>query len=281
MTFHALQPEHIPATKEPTSAFQHTLLELATDVGTIVQQIQSGVSGGALEPHIARIFGRLIRAADDSGVTLEAAAIKNLHKIFSRWPRERVYPALPDEGRDHEEQLPRQMTIDVYERTVRGQVYVYQRSNGVYVGDRLTDNAASPDDYRFHDVFHYGYVAVLGWSPVIRGLLRLKRKSDPKLDEVEDGARANLLEEGLTSWIFSQAQHLDYFREVQVGGMPLDMLKQIRGFVAGYEADHFPLWLGEEAIRQGYAVFRYLREHRRGRVTIDMANRTLRVSTIP
>ena len=130
-------------------------------------------------------------------------------------------------------------------------------------------------------MFHYGYVAVLGWSPVIRGLLRLKRKSDPKLDEVEDGARANLLEEGLTSWIFSQAQHLDYFREVQVGGMPLDMLKQIRGFVAGYEADHFPLWLWEEAILQGYAVFRYLREHRRGRVTIDMANRTLRVSTIP
>ena len=66
-----------------------------------------------------------------------------------------------------------------------------------------------------------------------------------------------------------------------VGGMPLDMLKQIRGFVAGYEADHFPLWLWEEAILQGYAVFRYLREHRRGRVTIDMANRTLRVSTIP
>ncbi|MFX5743284.1 pyrophosphatase, partial [Acinetobacter baumannii] len=81
-------------------------------------------------------------------------------------------------------------TIDVYERTVRGQVFVYQRSGGVFVGDRLTDNAAEPDDYRFHDVFHYAYIAVLGWSPVIRSLLRLKRKSVPKIDEVDDGARA-------------------------------------------------------------------------------------------
>ncbi len=71
-----------------------------------------------------------------------------------------------------------------------------QRSRGVYVGDRLTDNAIEPDDYRFHDVFHYAYVAVLGWSPVIRALLRRKRKSDPKLDDAEDGARAILIEEG-------------------------------------------------------------------------------------
>ena len=67
---------------------------------------------------------------------------------------------------------------------------MFQQCNGVNTGDRLTDNALEPDDYRFHDVFHYAYAAVLTWSPVTRSLLRLKRKSKPKLDEVEDGALA-------------------------------------------------------------------------------------------
>ena len=53
---------------------------------------------------------------------------------------------------------------------------IFQRCNGINIGDRLTDNAMNPDDYRFHDVFHYAYVAVLGWSPVICSLFRLKRR---------------------------------------------------------------------------------------------------------
>lgn len=214
-------------------------------------------------------------------MTLEGAALKNLQKIFDRWPRERIYPPPSDEGMDAEEQLPRKMQIDVYERTVRGQVYVFQRSRGVYVGDRLTDNANEPDDYRFHDVFHYAYVAVLGWSPVIRALLRLKRKSDPKLDDAEDGARAILIEEGVTSWLFGQAQQLNFFDGVKRGGLPLDMLKHVRQFVSGYEADRCPLWLWEEAILQGYEAFRFLQKNRRARIGIDFAQRRLRIKELP
>jgi NTP pyrophosphatase (non-canonical NTP hydrolase) len=281
LTFHDLQPAHIPLKKEPTPEFQRTLLKLDTEVGNLVQQVQLGVKGAKLKPNLVSVMRCLIQAAKESGVTLEAAAVKNLHKIFDRWPRDRVFPTLFDEGRDEEEQLPRRMTIDIFERKVRAQIFVYQRSGGVYVGDRLTDNAAEPDDYRFHDVFHYAYAAVLGWSPVIRALLRLKRKSDAKLDEVEDGARANLIEEGVTTWIFGQAQQLDYFDGVKRGGLPLDMLKHIRGFVAGYEVENCPLWLWEEAILEGYRAFRFLRKHRQGRVTIDMKKRRLLVRAIP
>ena len=230
---------------------------------------------------LVAVMRLLVRAADESGVTIEAAAVKNLHKIFDRWPRERVYPAPFDATMDPEEQLPRKMTIDVYERTVRGQVFVYQRSGGAFVGDRLTDNAAERDDYRFHDVFHYAYIAVLGWSPVIRSLLRLKRKSVPKIDEVDDGARAVLTEEGVTTWIFGQAQQLAFFEKVKRGGLPLDMLKQVRQMVAGYESERCPLWLWEDAILQGYAAFRFLQHHRRGRVQIDFVNRRLRIKELP
>ena len=283
LTFHSLQPIHMPLVKAPTVAFEDTLLALAGEVGKLVHDFRPGADGSPanLRRRLVVVMRRLVQATNEAGVTVEAAAVKNLHKIFDRWPRDRIYPQPFDGAMDPEEQLPRRMMIDVYERTVRGQTYVYQRSGGAFVGDRLTDNAAEPDDYRFHDVFHYAYVAVLGWSPVIRSLLRLKRKSVPRLDEVEDGARAILIEEGVTTWLFGQAQQLNLFADVKPGGLPLDMLKHVRQFVAGYESADCPLWLWEDAILQGYAAFRFLRQHRRGRVIIDNPSRRLRIKELP
>lgn len=283
LTFHSLQPAHMPLAKAPTPQFEQTLLALAGDIGTLVNDYQLGLLKGhkaVVRDRLTAVMQRLTQAANESGVTLEGAAIKNLHKIFDRWPQDRTYPAPFDAEMDAEERLPRRMTIDVFERKVRGQKYVFQRSRGVYVGDRLTDNARTPDDFRFHDVFHYAYVAVLGWSPVIRALLRLKRKSDPKLDEAQDGARAILIEEGVTTWIFGQAQQLKLFEGVKRGGLPLDMLKHVRQFVAGYESEDLPLWLWEDAILQGYAAFRFLKANRRGRVLIDFEKRQLRVKEL-
>ncbi|WP_374140306.1 nucleoside triphosphate pyrophosphohydrolase family protein [Sphingomonas sp.] len=283
LTFHALQPAHIPITTEPTTKFEHRLLALAGQIGLFVNDYQSGAlkKREQMMVSLTQVMRQLIAAANDSGVTLEAAAVKNQHKIFDRWPRDRTFPPPFDLSMDPEEQLPRRMTIEVFERTVRKQDYVFQKSNGVFVGDRLTDNAIEPDDYRFHDVFHYAHVAVLGWSPVVRALLRLKRKSDPKLDDSQDGARAILIEEGVTSWIFGQAQQLNFFEGVKRGGLPLDMLKHIRQFVTGYESERCPLWLWEDAILQGYAAFRFLQKHRRGRVLIDFPNRRLRIKELP
>jgi NTP pyrophosphatase (non-canonical NTP hydrolase) len=283
LTFHALQPALMPLAREPTASFERTLLRLATRVGELVQQYETAAARAraARLQSLTEVMRCLIHAATEAGVTLEAAAVKNLHKIFDRWPSERIYPAPFDEGLAPEETLPRTMTIDVFERVVDGQAFVFQRSKGVNVGDRLTDNAAVPDDYRFHDVFHYAYTAVLGWSPVVRSLLRLKRKSLPAIDEAEDGARAMLIEEGVTTWLFGQAQQLRYFEGMRRGELPLDMLKEVREFVAGYEVERCPLWLWEEAILQGYAAFQFLCEKRQGRVTIDFKHRRLRVKEMP
>ena len=276
LTLAGLQPEIMPRGGEPTSAFERTLLKLASQVGFLVGNDQD-VSTARL----TAIAGTLIQAANEAGVTLEAAAVKNLAKIADRWPRARRYPEPLDALAEPAERLPRQLAIEVFERQVRGRTYVFQRCNGINIGDRLTDNAMTADDYRFHDVFHYAYVAVLSWSPVIRALFRLKRKSDPTIDDAQDGARATLIEEGITTWIFGQAVNLDLFAGLGHGDLPFDLLKHVRQFVAGYEAEQCPLWLWEEAILQGYAAFRFLREHRRGRVLIDMDARQLRIETLP
>ncbi len=284
LSFATLQPAIMTRRSEPTPAFEKTMLQLAGEVGLLMTDHEAGRltnNQAALAGRLVAIMRTLIQAANEAGVTLEAAAVKNLNKIFDRWPRDRAYPVPLDESAEAEERLPRDLYVDVFERKVRGQTYVFQRCNGLNIGDRLTDNAMTADDYRFHDVFHYAYVAVLTWSPVVRSLFRLKRKSDPKIDEAQDGARATLIEEGVATWIFGQAVALKFFSDVKVGELPFDMLKHVRQFVAGYEAEQIPLWLWEEAILQGYAAFRFLREQRRGRLHIDMINRRLTIETLP
>ncbi|HXZ02054.1 MAG TPA: nucleoside triphosphate pyrophosphohydrolase family protein [Stellaceae bacterium] len=284
LTFASLQPEIMPQLVEPSAALEKTLLQLASEVGLLVTDYQAGRltdNQSALAGRLIAITRTLVQAANEAGVTLEAAAVKNLAKIFDRWPEERIYPEPLDAYAEPEERLPRDLHIDIFERKVSGQTYVFQRCNGINIGDRLTDNAMTPDDYRFHDVFHFAYVAVLSWSPVVRSLLRLKRKSNPQIDEAQDGARAILIEEGVTTWIFNQAIKLGFFATMNRGDLPFDLLKHVRQFVTGYEAEQCPLWLWEEAILEGHAAFRFLRQHRRGRIHIDMTNRRLAIETLP
>lgn len=282
LDFQALQPAVLGTFKAPSSALETTLIELAAKVGVLMDdQLNSRLEDAQhLGSRLANMLSILIRAANEAGVTLEAAAVKNRMKTADRWPTTREYPTHFDADFPIEEQLPRTLQVEIFERDVGGKRYVFQTCNGLNIGDRLTDNAMRPDDYRFHDVFHYAYVAILGWSPVTRALFRLKRKSMPLFDEAQDGARAALIEEGVATWIFGQALEMDFFRDLKSGDLPFDILKQIKQFVAGYEAEHCPAWLWEEAILQGYAAFRYLREHRRGRLVLDAGLRQLKIEPL-
>ena len=122
-------------------------------------------------------------------------------------------------------------------------------------------------------MFHLAYAAILGWSPVTRALFKVKRKSKPKVDETEDGARAALVEEGISNWIFSHACQLNYFESITTLDYPL--LKAIQAQVKGYEVESCPLWLWEKAILEGYAMFRYLRAQRKGTVIADLNERSI------
>lgn len=283
LTFEALQPSVLTAGQSPSPAFEATLIELAAATGLLMADQSNNElqrDRRRLGPRLVAILEILIRAANEAGVTLEAAAIKNRAKTTDRWPIQKAYPPFFDADLPPEEQLPRNLKINIFEREVGGKRYVFQTCNGLNIGDRLTDNAMTPDDYRFHDVFHYAYVAILGWSPVTRSLFRLKRKSRPKIDEAQDGARAALIEEGIATWIFGQAMEMDFFQDLKAGELPFDLLKQVRQFVRGYEAENCPTWLWEEAILQGYAAFRYLREHRRGTVILDAVERRLNIEPL-
>ena len=175
-----------------------------------------------------------------------------------------------DSAFPEEERLPEHFEIKITQRK-SGQSYL--QLNGVFIGYPLTDNILDPDGYRFHDVFHFAHAAILHWSPTFRALIKQKRKSDPKYDEVQDGGRAIVVEEGLTAWIFSCAKDLNFFEGQQ--SLSLDLLKTVHRFVRGYEVEACPLKLWEHAILEGYKVFRHVRQNHGGIIVGDRTARTV------
>jgi NTP pyrophosphatase (non-canonical NTP hydrolase) len=256
--------------------FENAVIVLAGKVGLLLNDFSLGrvaKNRDVLSAQLVEIFRALIRAANLADVDLQTAAARNIDKINSRWPKARIYAPLFDQDFPPSEQLPRKIAIHINEEQVRGKLQVVQRWRGVKLGSSLTDNKKSPDDYRFHDVFHLAYAAILGWSPVIRALLKAKRKSQPEIDETQDGARAILIEEGVSTFIFHHALRLNCFTSIRSLDYPL--LKTVQDFVRGFEVDQRPLWQWEKAILDGFGVFRQLRAERRGTVVADLVKHSI------
>lgn len=234
---------------------------------------------------LGRLLSCLVTTAGLFHQKIASIAESNIRKIESRWPRGKAeHIPLFDANRTELEQFPRQFSMHFIERRPQagGNPYVIQRLNGVNIGDRLTDNRSTPDGYRFHDVFHLAYLTHLGWSPVIRALLKLKRKSDPNIDENEDGARAIIIEEGIATWIFNHAQSREYFKGVEIGRLDYGLLKQVVAMVNGYEVASCPLWQWELAILDGFKIFRALKDSESGCgiVHVNLRERTLKIEPI-
>lgn len=167
-----------------------------------------------------------------------------------------------------DERLPRKFVVNFYQKPLERGVYVKVSVNKIVIGDALTDNAHEDDGYRYHDAFHLAYAAVLGWSPVIRALLKCKRKSNAKIDEVEDGARAAIIEEAVSILIFNQAEQRGWYAEPS--SIDISLLKTILRMVGGLEVKSCTAKQWRSAIHQGYAAFTELKRNGGGEVIVDL-----------
>lgn len=216
-----------------------------------------------------------LKSLQAARMTFGKVAEYNIAKTRGRFlePDPSTLPTF-DERFEEEERIPAHFEMTI---TQRKSGKTYMQWNGVFIGDPLTDNIRDEDGYRFHDVFHFAHASVLHWSPTFRGLIKHKRKSDPEVDEAQDSGRAIVVEEGLTAWIFARAKQLRFFDGQK--SISFDVLKTIQQFVSGYEVQECPLKLWEDAILQGYEVFRKVRENEGGTVIGDRKSR--RVSYQP
>ena len=211
------QPETGSFEADPRSILV-PLLGLAGEVGELLGEhkkwIRDGDSYKLFPDRVREELGDLLwylsNVADKHGLTLEDVATHNLDKTQRRWHPSTcnpVRPSLFDEGFPSKERFPRQMDVSI---DSEGPGRIVTLINGRKFGDPLRDNRYEDDGYRFHDIFHLSYASVLGWSPTLRALLRCKRKSDPKIDEVEDGGRAIVIEEGIAAMVFSYAERRNF-----------------------------------------------------------------------
>jgi NTP pyrophosphatase (non-canonical NTP hydrolase) len=260
------------------------LLGMVGEAGAVAtaykKQLRDGPSDPGFKARMREELGDVLwyvaALATHLDLQLDDIATANLAKIADRWR-----PTPPDEipfddGFPENEMLPRQadftFTLTQGPDGRETSVMTYQ---GSQIGDPITNASHIADGYCFHDVFHLAHAAVLGWSPVMRSLMRRKRKSDPQLDEAEDGGRAIAIEEGIAALVFSYASEHQYLE----GKTHVDneVLNTIAGMVAHLEVSAHRAADWEKAILTGYAAWRELRQRAGGTVRLDLIAQTLQV----
>jgi NTP pyrophosphatase (non-canonical NTP hydrolase) len=258
------------------------LLGLAGEAGELLSEykkhLRDGDSHQLFRSRIAEELGDLLwyiaNVATKFGLTLEDIASINLRKTQDRWGDLDSSPESFDAGYDELERFPRRFEVELSEVLVKGKKKIRARMNGEKIGDDLTDNADDPDGYRFHDVFHLAYVAVLGWSPVIRKLLKRKRRSRPDIDEVQDGGRAQVIDESVAALVFEYAKSHKWLEGVSE--LDYHLLRTIKGITSLLEVRKRPMAEWQKAIFLGFEVWRKVLANEGGRILVDMDSKDLK-----
>lgn len=276
----ALKTDQVPVSDGVDSDISRLvpLLGLAGEAGELLteykKRLRDGESYRLFKERVGEELGDLLwyiaNVASKFDLDLGTVAETNLQKVRDRWGEGRTARALGFDARYPDgEKLPRHLEVGFYEVPVGDRLKVRMLVDGQPLGDDLTDNAHDEDGYRFHDVVHLAFAAVLGWSPVVRKLLSRKRKSNAIVDEVEDGARAVAIEEGLCAVAFEYARHHNFLAGISV--LDYSLLRTIKSVTAHLEVSECGVGNWEQAILQAYDAWRELKRNRGGRVLVDLA----------
>lgn len=259
-------------------------LGIIGEIGSIVTQLKKKLRDGdsyvayksKLSEELGDALWYISAISTQNELDLDKIANDNLDKIHDRFlagdPSEFIdfdvnYP-------EHE-RFPDEFEIEFvsYEEGGKKKMKIVDKRDNLLIGDPLTDNTYEDDGYRFHDIFHYGYLAILGWSPVLRKLLSKKRKSEPEVDENEDGARSQITEELVALFIYHHA--LDHDLLKYSSSVDSEIIKKVQSLVMKTEVKGCSGKQWEKAILDSYVVFNKLRANNGGRVMVSKKNRSL------
>jgi NTP pyrophosphatase (non-canonical NTP hydrolase) len=282
----ASKTDQVPGSSEKSIVVP--LLGLAGEAGSLLTEYKKHLRDGEayriFKERIADELGDILwyvaNIATKAQLNLEEVAQGNLRKVHERWRTsedaevfQRRGEGLFDEEFPLHEQLPRYFEVNLQPINDGESVKVLLTINGEKLGDHLTDNSYNDDGYRFHDVFHLAYAAILGWSPVMRGLMKRKRKSNPRVDEVEDGGRAIVIEEAISAIVFDYAKGCSFFDGVNT--MDYSLLSKIKSLTSHLEVKRRSTAEWERAILAGYDVWRQVQQKGKGTIMGDLCLQSL------
>lgn len=279
----ALRTDRVPARggADDAASLIVPMLGLAGETGQLLSEykkhLRDGEAHRLFKERVSEELGDLLwyvaNVASKFDLSLSDIAATNLAKVKQRWATERDGPLSFDAELPEGERLPRRFEVELVDIEGEDRQRVRVIIDGKPFGAELTDNAYDPDGYRFHDVFHFAYAAVLGWSPITRALLRRKRKSRPLLDEVEDGGRAAVIEEGVAALAFEYARRHRFLDGV--AALDFQLLRTIKDMTSHLEVRQCTTGEWEQAILQGFQVWRAVLAARGGQILVDLDARRI------
>ena len=259
-----------------------SLLGLAGEAGQLLSEYKKYLRDGdayelfpkRVSEELGDLLWYIASVADEFGVTLEDVASGNLGKCAERFGHATEGPAQLDLQFPESEQFPRQLQVVLLSIQVDGKSKLRMLlDDGRPLGDDLTDNAYEEDGYRFHDIFHLACMATLGWSPVLRKLLNCKRRSVPQVNEVEDGGRATVIEEGISALVFNYASERSHL--LGIANIDYDLLRTIKGMTRHLEVSACSARDWERTIFATYTVWREVLRRRAGIIQLDLDTRSI------
>ncbi len=281
----ALLTDQVPGGSEDefATAVIVPMLGLAGETGQLLSEYKKHLRDGdahrLFKDRVGEELGDLLwyvsNVASKFGLDLEEVAERNLTKVRARWSSPSATAPDLDSELPEGERLPRQMTVRLAEEPgSEARPKVRMTINGEGIGSLLGDNAYDPDGYRFHDVFHLAYAAILGWSPNLRAFLKRKRKSLPLLDEVEDGGRARIIEEGVSALAFDYARVHSFL--AGISEIDYRLLRTIQSMTSHLEVGQATAADWERAILEGFTVWRAVLANGGGEILVDLDARQIR-----
>jgi NTP pyrophosphatase (non-canonical NTP hydrolase) len=278
-------------TIEPTRHEVIPLLGLVGEVGGLLSEYKKRLRDGEIHHNfrdqVAEELGDslwyLANVASKFGLSLSQIATQNLQKTEDRWGHKQRPRTLYDAALPESQRLPREFEYRFEHRDVGGRrrlVLTDVLRGGVQIGDALTDNAYDEDGYRFHDVFHLTFGAMLGWSPVWRKLLRkaevVTNREPPEVADAEDGGRGQVIDEAIVAAVYVYgSNHKDL-----VGATAVDwqLLRHIQQLTEGVEVSSRTTREWNDAILRAFEMWRELRHCNGGVVRGDLLAGTITFS---
>jgi len=279
-----------PELSEDFAADIIPLLGLAGEAGDLLTEYKKKLRDGDAYPifqerikeEAGDILWYLANLADRFNLKLSEIAHHNLEKTFNRFV-ETCSTDILDKGLEPEQRFPQTLEIEFREIEVDGIKKIGLFSDGenlgesTQIGASLTNNAYEDDGYKFHDAMHLAFVSSLGWSPVMRKLLKeakiIKRAREGTDDEVQDGGRAKVIDEGLVALIYGYASERNFLNGVDT--IDYSLLRTIKGMTKHLEVGCRSSADWQKAILDGCKVWSLLRNNNGGRVQVDRKERSI------
>ncbi len=261
-------------------------LGLAGEAGSVLttlkKKLRDGDGFGTFEERLAEELGDVLwyisAIASHNNLTLDEIAQLNLSKTVDRFD-EMDLLNIPRLDKNYIEQFPDTFVVEFIEEPAGNDLMHVKmnwlkESGATKLGDPLTDNSKTPNNYRYHDVFHLGHIAFLGWSPVMRDLMGLKRRSDAITLDAEDRGRPQVAEEAVTLIVYNYAKGNKMLKESD--RIDTDLLNTIKQLLIDLEVSVVTSFQWEKTIIGSYKVFHDVLMNKGGKVEVSPKNRTLK-----